>query len=116
MCDEEDIYDKYEISHYVERSKLRKDSIFLTKQRIENEMKEKIRCPADEETKTQCARRLALRCIRASCSSALLEIDAAPAVLEHMGMQKVLDEHLPCPCPRGPHEDSDGPARSTLEH
>ena len=39
--DEEDIYDKHDISHYVERSKLRKDSIFLTKQRIENEVKER---------------------------------------------------------------------------
>ena len=49
--DEEDIYDKYQISHYIEQSKLRKDSIFLTKQRIENELKEKIHCPSDEETK-----------------------------------------------------------------
>ena len=40
--DEEDIYDKNEISHYVDRSKLRKDSIFLTKQRMENELKEEI--------------------------------------------------------------------------
>ena len=49
--DEEDIYDNHEISHYVDRSKLRKDSIFLTKQRIENELKQKIHGPADEETK-----------------------------------------------------------------
>ena len=49
--DEEDIYDKHEISHCVERCKLRKDSIFVTKQRIENELKQKIHGPADEETK-----------------------------------------------------------------
>ena len=49
--DEEDIYDKHEISHYVERSKLRKDSIFLTKQKIDNELKEKIHGPTDEKTK-----------------------------------------------------------------
>ena len=47
--DEEDIYDQYEISHYTKWSKLRKDSIFLTKQRIENELKEKILGPADKE-------------------------------------------------------------------
>ena len=49
--DEEEIYDKHEISHYIEQSKLRKDSIFLMKQRIENELKEKIPSPAEEETK-----------------------------------------------------------------
>ena len=40
--DEEDIYDKYEITHYIERSNMRKDSIFLTEQRMENELKEEI--------------------------------------------------------------------------
>ena len=49
--DEKDIYDKYQISHYIEQSKLRKDSIFLKKQRIENELKEKIHDHANEETK-----------------------------------------------------------------
>ena len=40
---------KCEISHYAERSKMRKDSIFLTKQRIENELKEMVPGTADEE-------------------------------------------------------------------
>lgn len=47
--DEEDIYDKCDISHYTERSKMRKDSIFLTKKRIKNEFKQKMLVTGVEE-------------------------------------------------------------------
>ena len=49
-ADEEDIYERNEVDYYIERSKVRKDSIFITKERLENELREKFISNADGET------------------------------------------------------------------
>ena len=49
-ADEEDICERNEVAYYIERSKLRKDSICITKGRLEKELREIFISNADGET------------------------------------------------------------------
>ena len=48
--DEEDFFEINEVNFYIERSKVRKDSICTTKERLENELRETLTSNADGET------------------------------------------------------------------